>query len=116
MNGSKPSMTDEELMKLAQKRVKARKDFLLHLSVYLIVNIVCVIVCLVSHSHEHGTTFKNFWPKWPIFCWGALVLFHGLAVLFHFGDSSNDKVMREYNRLKQSAGSGDAQNDNKKSD
>ena len=96
-----PPVTDEELMKLAQRRVKQKQQFKLHLIVYILVNVLLVIIFFTTASYSPG---KDFWPRWPIFGWGIGVIFHGVAVFSDSFDTANPgKVMKEYKKLKDAA-------------
>lgn len=62
----------------ARRRLEARRGFLAHLAVFLVVNTALVIINLM-------TAPDDFWARWPLMGWGIGVAFHGLAV-FVIGD------------------------------
>jgi len=90
-----PRIPDEELMQLARKNVQRKKEFKIHLAVYLAVNAFLVGTFLVTTPNLY------FWPIWPIMGWGVGVAIHG-AVAYLNGNSAKetDKVMKEYQKLK----------------
>lgn len=68
------TMSDEEIYKLARKRVQDKKDFLNHLAVYIVVNAALVIIWAITTGPGYA------WFIWPMFGWGIGIVFHGLSV------------------------------------
>ena len=72
---------NEEKYKRAKKRVKDEKDFYTHLTVYITINLILIIINL--GVFQSGFTDIKI-PKWPMFTtpffWGIGLLFHGLHV------------------------------------
>ncbi len=66
-------MEDQEAYQRAKRRVESKFGFYWHLSVYLIVMVVLIIINLTTWS-------EYLWFKWPLFGWGIAVIFHGLAL------------------------------------
>ncbi len=66
-------MENQEAYRKAKRRVEAKFGFYWHLSVYLVVMTVLIIVNLTTWS-------EYLWFKWPLFGWGIGLFFHGLAV------------------------------------
>jgi len=60
----------DERREAAIKRVKAKRDFRNHLSIYVMVNALLVVIWAVNGG---GT----FWPIWPIAGWGIGVAING---------------------------------------
>lgn len=88
-------MTDENLMREARRRVKAKRGFRDHVITYICVNAFLVIIYFVT---GRGGTF---WPLWPLAGWGFALLMHGLTVFTRlFGKSTEEAVQAEYQRLK----------------
>ena len=90
----------EKKYKKAKKRVKEVKDFYMHLTVYITVNLILIIINLgVFQSGFSGIEI----PKWPMFTtpffWGIGLFFHGLHVFKNsfkiFKDWENRKI-KEY--------------------
>ena len=91
---------NETKYKKAKKRVKEVKDFYLHLTVYITVNLVLIIVNL--GVFQSGFTDIEI-PKWPMFTtpffWGIGLFFHGLKVFknsFKFLKDWENRKIREY--------------------
>ena len=68
-----PEMTQEEVYKLAKKRVEEKKSLLVHLLVYIVINVILVVIWAVT---GHG--YPWFW--WPLGGWGIGIVFHILGV------------------------------------
>ena len=66
-------MENNEAYKSAKKRVEAKIGFFIHLSVYVAVILLLVVIDVLSSP---GTT----WFHWPMLCWGVGVALHALAV------------------------------------
>lgn len=60
---------------VAIKRLKARRDFQMHLGSYLIVNAMLVVIWALSGQ-------ASFWPIWLIVFWGVAVALHGWNAYF----------------------------------
>ena len=71
-------MENQEAYQRAKKRVEAKVGFYIHLSVYIAVNILLIIINLSSST-------KDLWFQWPLIGWGIGVLFHGLGVFVFSG-------------------------------
>jgi len=86
--------------KKAKKRVKEIKDFYIHLTVYVVVNLTLIIINLgIFQSGFAGIEI----PKWPMlstpFFWGIGLLFHGLHVFknsFSFFKDWENRKIKEY--------------------
>jgi hypothetical protein len=59
----------------AIKRLKARRDFRMHLGAYLIVNAMLVGMWALSWR-------GHFWPGWLMVFWGVGLAFHGWWAYF----------------------------------
>jgi hypothetical protein len=91
------TMTDEQLMQLAQRRVKIKSRFLVSLIAYIPFNAFIILIWL-------STSKGSFWPKWVLLGTGLLLLVHGIAVLLELNNvTEQGKVEAEYKRLKQAA-------------
>jgi hypothetical protein len=91
-------VTQDRLAETAVKRIKARRDFMGHLLVYLLVNGLLVGIWLVVGLHS-GSWF--FWPVFPILGWGIGVAMNAWAV---YGPPSepitDDAIAEEVERLR----------------
>ncbi|MCL2446485.1 MAG: 2TM domain-containing protein [Oscillospiraceae bacterium] len=97
-----PRITDEELMKQARANVQRKKEFKIHLAVYLAVNAFLTGIFFVTSRHAFRA---YFWPMWPMLGWGLGVAIHG-AVVYLGGNSAKevDQVKKEYQKLKDAQG------------
>ena len=82
-------MADEDRRERARKRVKALREFYIHLATYVVVMIVLFIV---DYS-DRG----NWWVYWPAMGWGIAVVLQGVQVL-KLGDGSKweERKIRQY--------------------
>jgi len=86
-------MQDQGAYQRAKKRVEARVGFYIHVSIYIAVNVILVIVNLSGSS-------DNLWFKWPLLGWGIGVLSHALMVFVFPGASivSRRAIEKEMHR------------------
>ena len=59
----------------AVRRIKNRRDFIMHLGAFVIVNAMFVGIWAFSGA-------GNFWPGWIMLFWGVAVAFHGWWAFF----------------------------------
>jgi len=87
-------VSDEELMKKAEKRLKDKTGFYIHLACYVMVNVSLFI--FYWSILEPGT---NLIPIFfgPLFGWGIGVVAHGIAV---FAAPTEEKIQKEYKKMK----------------
>lgn len=88
-----PSKLERE----ARKRVKALRDFYMHLATFVIVNAFLIVLNLV-------TSPGDFWAIWPLLGWGIGLASHGLSVM-ELGIGSKEweeRKVREYMLQRQS--------------
>ena len=64
---------ENELRRLAHRRVKAKLGFYVHALVYLLVNVMLLGV-------QTSFTPTVHWPLFPALGWGIGLAFHGMAV------------------------------------
>ena len=87
-------MNEEEIVKLAKKRVEERVGFITHATMYVLVNTGIFITWRMTDSSYP-------WFIWPLLGWGAGVLAH--AVAYWFGPNSlrgTRAIEREVQRLR----------------
>lgn len=77
----------------AVKRLEEKRDFRIHLTVYVIVNAILVTIWALSGA-------GYFWPVWPLLGWGIAVAFHALSVY-------TDRKITEADIQREMARSGD---------
>jgi len=71
----------------AVKRVKAQRDFKMHVVVYVVVNLFLIGIWALS---DQG----YFWPIWVILGWGVGLLLNGWDVYFR-RPISEEEIQRE---------------------
>ena len=93
-------MSEEEVLELAKKRVKAKKDFYKHLGAYLAVNTILIVIWALSGDATrewsgYGTWTGNKWFLWPLCIWGAFVLLNFLQVFVFKTSARREKAAIE---------------------
>ena len=91
----KLTMTDDELLQRARKRVAMKTGFAIHLAVYLLVNSGLALL----HLYQGG-------PRWhlgPLLGWGTGLAIHGFVTLVSLrGEGLRDRmVASELRRLRE---------------
>ena len=71
-------MNNREAYEQAKERLEAKYGFYIHLSVYVAVNLLLVIINL-------STSSEAFWFQFPLLGWGIGVVFHALSVFVFAG-------------------------------
>ena len=89
----RPVSYDEALRKRALKRLKAKQEFKVHLTSYLVVNGFLVLLWAVT-----GRGY--FWPIWPILGWGIGVFFHGLSLRWDDAEPTPAQIEAEAARIR----------------
>jgi hypothetical protein len=79
-----------DLRERALVRLRKKREFLSHLSLYLIVNAFLVGIWAMTGA-------GYFWPIWFILGWGIGVFFHGWDV--YARPPSEERIRREMDRL-----------------
>lgn len=93
---SVPDATDDQLRAVAIRRVKAKRDFVTHLFVYVVVNIGLWALWTV------GGIIDEWVFPWPVFAtvfWGVFVLAQWFGV-YRRDPLREDLVQREIERLR----------------
>ena len=75
-------MSEEQIYEEARKRVEAKQGFFIHLTVYILVNLMLVLIW----AFASGGGFP--WFIFPLGGWGIGLLLHFLSV-FVFGGKSD---------------------------
>jgi hypothetical protein len=94
---------ETDLRSIAARRVRAKREFYMHASTYVIVNLALAGVWLLT-----GGSYP--WFLWPMIGWGVGVLFHGFAIAFHVDTTSpadpgdERAIAREMARMRRRAG------------
>ena len=89
-------LPEEEVYRLARQRVEEKKGFYIHLTVYVLVNILLILIWFFT-----GAGFP--WFIFPLGGWGIGLLFHFLGVfVFSRGGSAWEKkeIEKEAERIR----------------
>jgi uncharacterized membrane protein len=91
-------MPEDEIRKIAQERVKAKKGFYSHLTAYVLVNLMLVAIWYFTGAHY-------FWPMWVMLFWGIGVIVNAITV-FARHDTGWEKreIEKEVERIKRRGG------------
>jgi cytochrome b561 len=90
------AMADEDLYKIARKRVRDRRDFLQHLAIYVIVNAILAL------AWAFGTDIDHPWFIWVLIPWGIGLLIHFIMLVLFSGRDMKieEKSARQGDRKK----------------
>jgi uncharacterized membrane protein len=99
-------MSDEEIRRLATRRVRRKRGFFSHLIVYCVVNAFLWCMWALSASGigagygwgMHGTAYP--WPVFMTVFWGIGLIFHCLSVFAFHGGWEQKEINKEIARLK----------------
>lgn len=83
-------------LRRARQRVEAMRGFLIHLGIYLTVNLGLLILNLVLIQVSGNQTYFFFWP---LVLWGIGLLIHGFVVFGadrFLGPEWEERKIREY--------------------
>lgn len=80
-----------QIREQAIHRIRARRQFYLHLGFYLVMSVYLVVVWARS-----GSPF--FWPIWAVAGWGIGVATHGSHVFGWQRPISEERIQREIDR------------------
>ena len=84
-------MTDEEVYKLARERVNEKKGFFIHLTAYVVVNLMLFLIWMFT-----GRGFP--WFVFPLGGWGIGLLFHCLGIFVFSQHGTTDWERREMDK------------------
>ena len=87
-------ISEGQVYKQAKKRVEKKKWFFLHLSVYIVVNIVLVLIW----AFLAGGGFP--WFVFSLGGWAIGLLFHCLWVFDFFGKSDRTAIEKEAEKIR----------------
>ncbi len=84
-------MDDQARFERAKRRVKDLKGFYRHLTVYVLVNALLLVINLV-------TSTSYLWFYWPLLGWGIAILLHAASVFGggrFFGKDWEERKIKE---------------------
>ena len=81
-------MDNQKKYEQAKKRVEAKYGFYVHLSVYLAVNLLLIIINLSTPS-------EGLWFIYPLMGWGIGVIFHALSVFVFSSTLITEKMIEK---------------------
>ena len=87
-------MSEEQIYEEAKKRVEAKRGFYIHLTAYVIVNAMLVIIW----AFVAGRGYPWFW--WVIGGWGIGVLFNFLEVFIWPKRGNRAAIEKEVEKIK----------------
>ena len=87
-------MSEEQIYELAKKRVEEKRGFFTHLTVYIIVNIMLVLIW----KFASGEGFP--WFIFPLGGWGIGIIIHSLNVFVFGGKSDRVAIEKEAERIR----------------
>lgn len=89
-------MDDQEAYERAKKKVDAKIGFYIHLTVYVGVNLLLLIINLATLPEPRKGFFQDYWFYWPLLGWGIGIVFHALAAyIFSNGTSMKDRMIEK---------------------
>jgi hypothetical protein len=89
-------MENQKAYQKAKRRVEAKVGFYIHLSVYIAVNLLLIIINLT-------TSPEYLWFKWPLMGWGIGLFFHAIGVFVFSGRSLVTEQMIEKEMKKEAS-------------
>jgi hypothetical protein len=82
-------MERHEAYEKARKRAEEKLEFFTHLTTYIVVNAILLIINLV-------TSPGYYWFYWPLLGWGIGITLHGMNVfVYGEGSSLKDRMIRK---------------------
>ena len=87
-------MSEEQIYEQAKKRVEEKQGFYIHLTVYIIVNIMLVLIWAFADGGEFP------WFVFPLGGWGIGLLLHYLFVFVFEGKSGRAAIEKEAEKIR----------------
>lgn len=91
-------MSEEQVYEEAKKRVKAKKDFYIHVALYICVNIFLIIIW----AFASGGGFP--WFIFPLGGWGIGIVFHFLEVFIFERKMDTTAIEKEAEKIRREQG------------
>ena len=95
------SMSEEQIYEQAKKRVEVKKGFFIHLTVYVCVNALLIIIWVLTGA-PLVTPARIPWFIFPLGGWGIGLLFNFLGVFVFSREGSLEKraIEKEAEKIK----------------
>jgi hypothetical protein len=90
--------SEEQIYEEARQRVKAKRDFYGHLSAWLIVNIILIVVWALTIPGGYP------WFLWPLCIWGIFVFVNYLRVFVFKQNPDKIAIEKEVEKIKKERG------------
>jgi hypothetical protein len=87
-------MSEEEILELAKKRVKEKRDFYRNLGTWAVVNIILIIVWAFPAGGGYP------WFLWPLCGWGVFVFINFLQVFVFPKKDDSAAIEKEVEKIK----------------
>jgi hypothetical protein len=101
-------MTEDEIRQKALDRVRAKKGFFTHLTVYIVVNLFLWSIWAITMGAGFGGpgwSMRGFmWPIFPTLGWGIGLVIHCVSVFAFHGAWEDKEVEKEMARIKKGSG------------
>ena len=89
---------ENEIYEVAKKRVKEKKDFYGHLTAWIIVNAILIVVWALTIPGGYP------WFLWPLCIWGIFVFVNYLRVFVFKPKSDKAAIEKEVEKIKREQG------------
>lgn len=87
-----PAAQEPDLRAVAVERLRKKREFVQHLTVYVVVNGALNLIWLFT------TPGGFYWPMFPLLAWGIGIIFHALDV-YAPAYPSEERIQHEMSRL-----------------
>ncbi len=91
--GEKERPVTDDQRERAIRRIRAKRGFWVHASIYLAVIAFLFLIWATTSSSTYP------WPLWPTLGWGIGVIAHGASVYIRPAEISEAQIDRELGRL-----------------
>ena len=91
-------MSEEQIYELAKKRVEAKRGFFTHLTVYILVNVMLVLIWRFAD----GGGFP--WFIFPLGGWGIGLIIHAINTFVFEAKSDRVAIEKEAEKIKREQG------------
>ncbi|QVK18261.1 2TM domain-containing protein [Mycoplasmatota bacterium] len=97
---SKKEFSEEELINLAKKRIKIKRELYSHIAAYVFVNAFLLFIYYFSSDFDFNFDV-TFWPGWVLAGWGLGLLFHIFETIQELNFKYNANVInKEMEKIK----------------